>query len=1042
MSIEPKEYKVKCLLGAVYAPDIGFVSEFAARSRVSKDPANLIPQTYYLRNNYSTEVASKPSVSQRLKPVLQNSGGLMPPPNPYIGAPMSTFIYGGLAPEEAHPQLDNILGPSKSKAFEFEKGVFYQYNPVFDGGEADFGGTGRDGSDSPDFQPETNFGPNPSFKFQGAQYPSIPSTKSAPFNADQKRSTYNIWQQVNIDSKTTPLKYRKHFGPIYPDGYSGGTARQNISVDGDAFIAVNSQNTVVQLERIFPIAADLAYEDDTKIYYPKAGDIDIAPKLIKAKGSDNCGFQIHLRHAELAKMSNPKSGNIDGGLRIEFGADEYPSDGEFIQNFQINLIPGQTPQLHYYHPAKQVWETFPLNGASFGSGNFQIYVHYAGPNMLIGFDENVENWNAFVPLDSTDDGETSIKKPYYARQPVNSKISITFSNITASFKYGPIAFNNYHPENVSSVRETDSSLGETDHYGQLQINLNAQSKNDSTRQKHDRSDGLSEDKVNYGFQAQRLYGENAGNDENDPERIDNRESSASSYADWRRSNAEMVYKEIDSSIDPDTGEKNVRGKVIFDTTIEGPQFQFIRAGNSREVTEQSSQTTINEYFGGSLDGLNPKPTSSALESLILQMPWGDISDFVESWRVNVNYLNDNHSYMQKKATVVLRNLKMTALGRQILDAIEKNNLTIELGAGPGTTETYFQGIITDSETKNTINGSITTINCTDIATQILGDVPCSTILFFQSMRYGRIIEYAVAMSGLYDWYDQSDDEELADALNLRLGYSPVEGSLATQVLSASPQKKILEILKPALGLVIDANMIPAFYWDEATGRLRLDRRQSKLLLDELTFAGYLDPDVNAAYLPNSLAEGQHGVLHSDGWTTVTNNKQLYAGLVLYGQNWYGRVITYAEINKGVFENRFTKTGLANLINSVGEESQFKELLGGYVGYRKIFADQAQSNLFPDALSLKRYGEKLREFMITPYQRVAFKCYVTRPLKHAGQFQIKTFLTPAGLSPEDDTVSMTTGSYLYSDVTYSFTKSNNFIIADVKGEQLPPVAYNK
>jgi hypothetical protein len=1040
MSTEPKEYKVKCLLGAIYAPDIGFISEFAARSRVSKDPANLIPQTYYLRNNYSTETAENPSISQRLKPVLQNSGGLIPAPNPYIGAPLSTFVFGALAPDEPHPQLDNIMGPSKTKAFEFEKGIFYQYNPVFDGGEADFGGTGRDGNDAPDFEDESNFGPTPSFLFQGAQYPSIPSTKAPPFNVEQKRPTYNIWQHVNISNNTTSLKYRKNFGPIYPDGYSGGTIRQSISVDGDAYIVVTSQNTVTQLERIFPIAADLAYEEDTKIYYPKAGETEIAPKTIKARGSDNCGFQIHFKHAEIAKMSNPKSGNIDGGIKIQFGAKEYPQDGQFIQNFQINLTPGQTPQLHYYHPAKQAWETFPLNGPSFGSGEFKIFVHYAGPNMLIGFDENVESWNAFVPLDSTDDGETSVKKPYYARQPVNSKINITFSNITASFKYGPIAFNNYHPENVSSEREIDPDLGETDHYGQIQVNLTAQSKVDSNRQSVDRSAALDENKVNFGFQSQRLYGENAGNEENDPERIDNRESSASMYADWRRQSPEMIYKQTESDVNSETGEKNVRGKVIFDTTIEGPQFQYIRAGNSRSVPTTSSQQNINEYFGGSLDGKN-KPTSSALDDAILHMPWGDISDFVESWQVNVSFLNSNHSYMQKKATVVLRNLRMTSLGRQIQNAIEKNNLTIQLGAGPGVADTYFEGVIIDSKTKNTPTGSITTITCVDIATQIFSDVPCSTVLFFQSMRYGRIIEYAVAMSGLYDWYEQSDDVKLSDALNLRLGYIPLLGSLATQVLSASPQKKIIDILKPALGLVVDVNSIPVFYWDDATGRLRLDRRQSELLLDELTFAGYLDPDTNAAFLPNNSPEGQHGVLHSDGWETTTNNKQLYAGMVLYGQNWYGRVITYSEINNGVFQNRFNKTGLADLINSVGENASTKELQGGYIGYRKIFVDQTQSNLFPDSLSLKRYGEKLREFMLTPYQRISFKCYVTRPLKHAGQFQIKTFLTPSGLSADDSDISTTTGSYLYSDVTYSFKKSDNFIIADIKGEQLPPVAYN-
>lgn len=1051
MNVEPKEYKVKCLLGAVYAPDIGFVSETSARSRISRDTSNLIPQTYYLRSNYSGETPSKPSVSQRLKSVLQSSGGLIPAPNPYIGAPMSTFVYGGLVPEEIHPQLDNILGPSKQKAFEFEKNIFYQYNPVFDGGEADLGGTGRDGSDSPDFQQPSDFGPSPNFQFDGAQYPSIPSMKSAPFNAEQKRSTYNIWQHINIDAKTTPLKYRKHLGPIYPDGYSGGRIRQTVSVDGDAYVVVTSQNTVTQLERIFPIAADLAYENDTKIYYPKVGDISIAPKTIKARPSENSGFQIHFQHSEISKMSNPQSGNVDGGIRIEFGAAQYPTGGQFIQNFQINLIAGQTPQLHFYHPLKQTWENFPLTGAVFGHGDFKLFVHFAGPNMLIGFNENVEDWNAFVPIDN----EADTKQQIYARIPVNSKINMTFNNITVKFKYGPIAFNNFHPENVSSTREVDDNIGDVDHLGQIQTVFKAQSKIDSTRQSKDRSSALVEENINTQFQAQRLYGVNAG-DVDDPERIESRESSASCYADWRRSEPELLYRETSSSTDKETGEKVTSGRIIFDTTIEGPQFQFVRSGNNKPIKSTkssnnsasalSSQSNITNYFGKSLDG-QERPTSSALADIIVQMPWGDISDFVESWTVNVSYpsgsggSNSNHSYMQKEATIILRNMKMTSQGRQILDALEKNNLTVELGAGPGVAETYFQGIVVKSETKNTVNGSITTLTCVDIATRILSDVPCSSVVFFQSMRYGRIIEYAVAMSGLYDWYDQTDDAKLKDALDLRLGYSPVEGSLATQVLSASPQKKIIEILQPALSLVIDADALPVFYWDESTQRLRLDRRQSPLLLDELTFAGSLDPDINAAYLPNSLTEGQHGVLSNDGWRTNTNNAQLHAGIILYGQNWYGRVITYDKINQDEFADRFTKTGLANLINSVGEEATAKEFAGGYIGYRKIFIDQTQSNLFPDMLSLKNFGERLKEFMLLPYQRIAFQCYVTRPLKHAGQFQIKTFLTPSGLSSDDEDNNVTTGSYLYSEVTYSFTKSNNYILAEVKGEQLPPLAYN-
>jgi len=1040
MSAIPEEYKVRCLLGAVYAPDIGFVDGFAARSRVSKDPANLIPQTYYLQSNYASQEPSKPVVSQRLKSVLQNSGGLMPSPNPHLGAPMSTFVYGGVTPEEAHPQLNNIVGPSKSKAFEFEKGVFYQYDPTFDGGEADFGGTGRDGSDTPEYEEPNDFGPNPAFQFKGAQYPSIPAMKAPPFNVEQQKSTYNIWQHKNIDEKKTPLTYRKHVGPVYPNGYTGGRARQNVSVDGDAFVVVTSQNTVTQLERVFPIAADLAYEDDTKIYYPKVGDIEIEPKVIKARGSENSGFQIHLKHSEISKMSNPQSGDVDGGVKIEFGASEYPKDGTFIQNFQINLLAGQSPQLHYYHPLKQSWETFPLNGPSFGNGDFRLYVHYAGPNMLVGFDENVENWNAFVPLDSGAGNQEQI----YARIPSNSKINMTFSNITAAFKYGPMAFNNFHPETVTSEREVDNDLGQIDHYGQIQTTMQVQSKGASSGNAKDRAKALDPEIVNAQMQAQRLYGLNAGSDPEDPDRINNWESSAASYADWRRKDSEFFYREISSTTDEETGIKTSKGRVIFDTTIEGPQFQFVRAGNN-ELLVDNTTTGMKNYFGLSLDGKN-QPTSTALDDLVVQMPWGDISDYVESWTVEVTYpsggggSNDNHSYMMKTAKVILKNMKSTAIGRQILDAIEKNNLTIEVGAGDGEPSTYFQGIIIDSETENTVNGSTTTLSCVDIATQILSDVPCSTVMNFQSMRYGRIIEYAVAMSGLYDWYTQTEDTGLKRALDLRLGYSPVENSLATQILMSSPQKKVIDIIKPTLSLVIDVDALPVFYWDEETQELRLDKRQSDYLLDELTFAGYLDPDINAAYLPNSIAEGQHGVLTDKGWTTTTNNKQLHAGLVLYGQNWYGRVITYDKINEGVFSGRFTKQGLADLINSVGEDVQPEQAKGGYIGYRKIFIDKTQSNLLPDQLSLNRYGSKLESFMELPYQRIAFKCYVTRPLKSAGQFRIKTFLTPEGLS-DDNAVSVTTGNYLYSQVIYSFTKSNNYIEADIRGEQLPPLAYN-
>src|SRR5579862_4129812 len=94
----PVQLKGSCILSALNVPIRGTLNEQRARTLVQQDPNNFIPQTYYEDANLG--------VSQRLRSVEQSGGGLMPVANPFIGAPMSTFVYGNLAPSTPHPQLD------------------------------------------------------------------------------------------------------------------------------------------------------------------------------------------------------------------------------------------------------------------------------------------------------------------------------------------------------------------------------------------------------------------------------------------------------------------------------------------------------------------------------------------------------------------------------------------------------------------------------------------------------------------------------------------------------------------------------------------------------------------------------------------------------------------------------------------------------------------------------------------------------------------------------------------------------------------------
>jgi hypothetical protein len=1017
----------------MYLPDGGYVGGTYSRTRVQKDPANLAPSTFNYNSNRPNDV------SPRLQPVTQNAGGTSPIPNQYVGASLCTFAYGGIAPDDGktgndkHPMLNLIKGPKPTVSYDESDNAIFKYDPTF-ASEANYGGTVGDGADYPDYTTVTP--PSPSTKS-----PFVPSTANTRYGDAPILSTYNIWKLNNTDE--TKLTYQKNFGPKFPDGYQGPTIRQVINSDGSCALEVAAQNVEADIQRIFPISRDLMYEEGAKLYYPTTSGQTFS-REIKARGGKNCGFQIHFKHASVAAMTNPKAGDSTGSIRIVWGnIGDYPKKGDYITNYQLTLVPGKAPELKFYHPGKGEWTSFPLNGPTFGSGSYSVYVHYAGPSLLIGFDTDMSQWNAFTPIDDRPSGDYA--RVYEHLIDETASIRMILTNITTAFRYGGIAFNNYNPE--QRVPDSEGVIDPDSDYGFTKVQFSAPANKAST---------ISQEAIQANLTRHRYLGKSLQDFEDDFE------SNASCYGDWRSAEPEMVY--LQTSLTTTTLGVQVEGIVRCKTTIEGPHLLHIRNTDAGTATASQGQT-VGESASGSFSSQSATPLSvdtpaTAVRARVVEeLPWGDISQWLTGWEVDYSLTGNNRTIMEGRANITLVNMALSDEGSQILDVLENNNLVVTLAAGYGDTPVYFQGIVESQKTVRDGDKMVTILTATDIATKCLSDIPFRSVLYFGGMRYGRILDYCLACSGFGDHYvrqTSSNGEQFTvfqNNMNFRLSNSPISESLANDVLNANFKKVILDVVRPTLELISSREALPVLFWDPQEQLVRINWRYEPDAQDSLTFLGAPTAE-NIAFYPNtdpdslltetdtvvlSGDEGEdtgeveeppvdplavHGVLQSK-YTIFTNNNQLVAGITLYGQALDSRMI----VEDRVFEDAFSEAALQRLKDSVGQGKGADAAQIGYVGYRKHIVDTTKTTTIPDKLALKRYVDDLeRDFLRQTYQTIEFDCYVARPLNHQSTFVIQTFVGNA--------VPDVTDAYLYRQVSYSFDKASNTITAAVKGEKFP------
>jgi len=973
-----------CIIGAIYAPNKPSVNGYYARNKTQPDGNNLLPETYYYINNNK-------EISERLKPVPQFNGGLIPEVNPHLVAPNLTYVYGYLQPSQTCNVHNLIMAPGASDQY-LSNSQIKGYNPPFTGTNIPntYNGTIPDNSAKP------NPGLADKLDTGNIQYPYIPSRNNIYTNA-QINKTYNIWQLTNYPENN--FIYQAFYNPI-PQANNISTIHQNID-QSSASIHVNAINNRAIVQRLYPISKDLAYEN-AYLYYPATSTANVAPapRKINAKGSINCGFQLKFQYCDLSQNENPAISDSNASIVIRWGKNGTP-DPNYISQYNLILTPDKSPELAFYNPQKQQWDKIKFTNEIYAFGKFDKYyvcVHYVGPSMLIGFgttSSDTVTWHNFnpIPADWTNDNNYT-----YHKVPEDSIIDIIFTNIQCSFEYGPMAFNNYHPENYDSTNNT-SDLGN--------VNFTF-----SYPYPQDTNADLNQITQSYLTEIQTAFDSHRytinGNS------YDKMDTMPSYHGDYRSSSSELncTFRSDSNgatyTYNKQNGILNVNGRINFNTTIEGPIFSHVRTPiKTTTITSTSSNPAI--------------PTPQIVKSL----EWGDISEWLYNWDVTYEAAGRNSSYLTASATVVLHNIATNPIGQKILDLLENNVFAITLGAGYGETIPYFQGIITSISTTYSHNGSITTIQAKDLMSKMLHDIPFRTTFNFKGMRYGRILDFCIECAGLSPWYSrQTGTQAFETAMNYRLSYLPQENPIASEILFGTPLNSIESVTKNALELIINLNGLPVMFYDPIQQYIYTVQRQNPKYIDTLKFLGNYDADGNIL-LPNSTdasnpTENLHGVLKSS-YIVNTILDQLQAGLRLYGKSLDSNIITY--IND--YYNAYNYESLSSLNNAFNKPSNTFE---GYIGYNKVAVSDVKNTLC-DQESLNKYGQALDNLLQHTYQNISFDCYVTRPLNHFGQFIIQTFLNGTQNA---------TDAYFYKQVKYTFDKENNTIVSHIQGEKFPSV----
>ena len=956
---DARELKMVVNLAVMNMPGRSELGGYYAPLSYNKDVNNTKSLQFNKSNNYpmiDINGTKYNKVSPRLSYINSLQNAHINPVNTTPSASSCTFAYGGIEPSKVHPIYALLKGPGTRDTFT--------YNPTFVG------------SDQPTtYDPGS---PGPSTK---NSMPVIPFNKFQQYDVEPPiLTTYNIWNiyKEEYDSNFGSDKLflgdcTKYIGPnitnnepsirTISDPYNGSSVAINALGVGKS----------ISVQRIYPISMDAIYRQDpvktnALLYIPGTTNSTYRSSPIHAVESANSGFVIKILSADL--NSN------DSEIFIKIW-DSSPKVNT-IYEYGILLRPNLKPVITYiYNANNQIKSNLitQLEGPVFNASDknsYEIYVHFVGPNVLIGFTPDINLWNSIYPEDVA---EKTLAENYITKGSGNVRLTVKNANI--KFQYSAIIFNNYNAE--------DDSLN-TDYKSYIFTDFKAQLK------PSDKTDALKPVNIFNNFITGRYLGSLAP-----ISKITNGKPSV--FGDWRYSSGlgktiEFSYKEI-ATVDAKTYRTSY-GLLSFDTTIEGPAFLNI----------ENKKTNVKDT------------------GLIYSIPKGDLSPWLDSVSVEVGSTLQNASLIQKTASVTLKNLDTTEHGWNILQLIEHNLCIVQIWAGYETVYPYFQGFITTIDSVRSGSSGNITVSCQDVGSYCLENVYFDTAHLFGGLAISTAITQVIDHSGFSDYFKA--DYSGVDGSGLRLNANP---AAYQDSMKALPTDKIAERLHPLLEKMNTLGQQPVFRWDESNGIFKLEARY-KTVDSDLKFLGIgnfgvdtLNPTgqkINVNPDTSTKTPDWHGLL--SGEFTINTSVENLA----YGVKTYGKTLTgfEAQVSDETFlAQAMSDTAFDNILNSL-DSGKIPE---GYVGFRKYVIDAYNANEIPSAELLRKKHAINEKIIRNPYHTIQFDCYVTKPLSAHGCFTVSAFLNG------DAEV---TDKYIYQSLRYTFDKKNNIISAFVRGISQP------
>jgi hypothetical protein len=948
LSPDPRQLKTKVTLSIMNAPESGFFSgEYtAATATKSQDNLNVLNYDFEPTYTYSNGI-TEAKYSRRLRVLSSLQNARIPEVNTAISASSCTFAFGAIVPGEVDPVLNRIKGPTTG------------YSPVF----VDNPTQGSVSSQSENFNDLSQ------------HVPKIPFT-----NNGNELTTYNIWHLT--DGATEAYKY---IGPAV-SGVNTGTLRTVKDPVNGAQVEVTSERTNTTIKRIFATEYDAVYQNGAAVYNP-----DGTTEAIKAKGNyGNNGFHINFSASNMQQNSSA----------IKISVNPQVANNNFINDFFIEFKIDSKPVLKIYDPYSQSYIVqtdliAPVLDKT-NMNSYDVYVHFVGPNLLIGFSPDITRWNTIINFSGRE-----------VFCPPETNVYISLSNTNFKFRYSAIIFNNFNNNQPKSF--TKNYLTAEFKYSKKKI--------------PDIPTFLKAVKKSFEDASYRINGsaQNTGYNSTNP--VD---KNISYFADLRLLGpqfTDITEFTTPAATSSDTDRQTLYFKLTYNCTIEGPALMQVEIPHPGVLAASG----FPDIGSGDYKFVNP-----LLSQLFYDV--GDITSWVESWNVSCTAELSNLSKIGKTANITLKNIDSLD-GQKFINAIENNLLVVSIDAGyvQGSLYPYFQGFITSTSYSRKGNDSTFTLSCQDIASFVLENLYFDKNMLIAGMRHDLAIDSIMACSGFWSYYSRNNND-LANGgsiygIDLRLNSNSTNNQ---DLIKLNPLDKIYEKLSKLLERLNNPYSLPTFRWAERFG-FKLECRNN-YVDNDLKFTGLNAAGTayvfnsNASNTTNYLANFQsdiHGLLVDD-YTIKTDVKGLAAGVRVFGVAMTGFLADERFSPGSVSIDNLPIQTQVNLLGYL-QNAPFNPSQAPYVGFKKYLVWSMQRNEIPDQQVLKRITDSIELVSKTPISSISFQCYVAKPLNFHGKFMINVF--------QGQTVN-STDQYVYTSVDYNYNKANNLITASVQGTNMP------